>query len=82
MIKKLLKIHKYPPDGQPEAIDAVMTQCELWADNIMDQSKIITYLYKMNAFEFCYLTSKIKKRHLKQKNIHKIKRDYVNIFLT
>ena len=36
MIKKLLKIHKYPPDGQPEAIDAVMTQCELWADNIMD----------------------------------------------
>ena len=33
MIKKLLKIHKYPPDNQPEAIDAVMTQCELWADN-------------------------------------------------
>ena len=33
MIKKLLKMHKYPPDNQPEAIDAVMTQCELWADN-------------------------------------------------
>ena len=36
MIKKLLKTHKYPPDDQPEAINAVMTQCELWADNIMD----------------------------------------------
>jgi len=33
MIKKLLKTHKYPPDDQPEAIDAVMTQCELWVDN-------------------------------------------------
>ena len=32
MIKKLLKVHKYPPDNQPEAIDAVMVQCELWAD--------------------------------------------------
>ncbi len=35
MIKKLLKTHKYPPDDQPEAIEAVMTQCELWADNIL-----------------------------------------------
>jgi len=33
MIKKLLKTHRYPPDEQPEAIEAVMTQCELWADN-------------------------------------------------
>lgn len=35
MIKKLLKTHRYPPDDQPEAIEAVMTQCELWADNMM-----------------------------------------------
>lgn len=35
MIKKLLKIHRYPPDDQPEAIDAVMMQCELWADNMI-----------------------------------------------
>ncbi len=35
MIKKLLKIHRYPPDNQPEAIDAVMMQCELWADNMI-----------------------------------------------
>ena len=36
MIKKLLKTHKYPPDDQPEAIEAVMTQCELWADNLVE----------------------------------------------
>ncbi len=36
MIKKLLKKHKYPPDDIPDAIDVVMTQCELWTDNIME----------------------------------------------
>ena len=36
MIKRLLKTHKYPPDDQPEAIDAVMIQCELWADNLVE----------------------------------------------
>ena len=36
MIKKLLKTHKYPPDDQPEAIEAVMTQCELWSDNLVE----------------------------------------------
>ena len=35
MIKKLLKTYKYPPNDQPEAIEAVITQCELWVDNIM-----------------------------------------------
>jgi type I restriction enzyme R subunit len=35
MIKKLLKTHRYPPDEQPEAIEAVMVQCELWADNVL-----------------------------------------------
>ncbi|MDD6824861.1 MAG: type I restriction endonuclease subunit R [Oscillospiraceae bacterium] len=35
MIKRLLKKYKYPPDDQPEALDAVMKQCELWADNLM-----------------------------------------------
>ena len=36
MITMLLKTHKYPPDDQPEAIDAVMIQCELWADNLVE----------------------------------------------
>lgn len=36
LIKKLLKKHKYPPEGMEDAVSTVMTQCELWADNIMD----------------------------------------------
>lgn len=33
IIKKLLKAHKYPPEGMEDAVQTVMTQCELWADN-------------------------------------------------
>lgn len=32
LIKKLLKHHKYPPEGMEDAVQTVMTQCELWAD--------------------------------------------------
>lgn len=32
MIKKLLKKHKYPPEGMDDAVQTVMTQCELWTD--------------------------------------------------
>ena len=33
MIKKLLKKHRYPPEGMEDAVQTVMTQCELWTDN-------------------------------------------------
>lgn len=33
MIKKLLKKHKYPPEGMDDAVQTVMNQCELWTDN-------------------------------------------------
>ncbi len=33
MIKKLLKQHKYPPEGMEDAVQTVMMQCELWTDN-------------------------------------------------
>lgn len=33
MVKRLLKIHKYPPEGMEEAMQTVMEQCELWVDN-------------------------------------------------
>lgn len=36
MIKKLLKKHKYPPEGMEDAVQTVMTQCELWTDNVME----------------------------------------------
>lgn len=35
LIKKLLKKHKYPPEGMEDAVQTVMTQCELWTDNLM-----------------------------------------------
>ena len=46
MIKKLLKKHKYPPEGMDDAVQTVMTQCELWTDNNdmgTEQSKVIEY---------------------------------------
>lgn len=33
LIKKLLKTHRYPPEGMEDAVQTVMTQCELWTDN-------------------------------------------------
>ena len=33
LIKRLLKKHKYPPKGMEDAVQTVMTQCELWTDN-------------------------------------------------
>lgn len=33
LIKKLLKKHKYPPEGMNDAVLTVMMQCELWTDN-------------------------------------------------
>ena len=36
LIKRLLKRHKYPPDGMDDAVQTVMTQCELWTDSVME----------------------------------------------
>ena len=33
MIKRLLKKYHYPPEEAQNAIEVVMRQCELWADN-------------------------------------------------
>ena len=33
LIKRLLKKYKYPPEGMEDAMETVMTQCELWTDN-------------------------------------------------
>ncbi len=36
LIKKLLKKHKYPPEGMEDAVQTVISQCELWTDNVME----------------------------------------------
>lgn len=33
LIKRLLKKHRYPPEGMDDAVKTVMIQCELWTDN-------------------------------------------------
>lgn len=45
LIKKLLKKHKYPPEGMDDAVQTVMTQCELWTDNnnFDENHNIFTY---------------------------------------
>lgn len=32
LVKRLLKRHKYPPEGQEEALETVIRQCENWTD--------------------------------------------------
>lgn len=34
LVKRLLKRHKYPPEGMNDAIRTVMNQCEMWTDNM------------------------------------------------
>ena len=45
LIKKLLKKHKYPPEGMDDAVQTVMTQCELWTDNYNFEEKVNIYSY-------------------------------------
>lgn len=34
MVKRLLKKYKYPPEEYENAIDTVISQCEMWTDNV------------------------------------------------
>ena len=46
LIKKLLKKHKYPPEGMNDAVQTVMTQCELWTDNLDFEPEAKVYEFK------------------------------------
>ena len=32
LVKRLLRRHKYPPEGMEDAVQTVMSQCEMWTD--------------------------------------------------
>ena len=34
MVKRLLKRYKYPPEGMEDAVKTVMSQCEMWTDQM------------------------------------------------
>lgn len=50
LIKRLLKHHKYPPEGMDDAVQTVMTQCELWADNNAMENNDLEYSYNVNFY--------------------------------
>lgn len=35
LVKRLLRSHKYPPEGMDDAVQTVISQCEMWTDNVM-----------------------------------------------
>ena len=40
-VKRLLKKHKYPPEGVEDAMEIVMQQCELWTDEqVLGRSEV------------------------------------------
>ena len=43
MIKRLLKKHKYPPEGMDDVVVTVMLQCELWTDNNDMEHRVVNY---------------------------------------
>ena len=51
MIKRLLRKHKYPPEGMEDAVQTVMTQCELWTDNNEMDTDIISYSERKNQYK-------------------------------
>ena len=51
IIKKLLKKHKYPPEGMDDAVQTVITQCELWTDNYDMEEECKAYSYPMPTEE-------------------------------
>ena len=50
IVKKLLKKYKYPPEGQEDALKTVISQCELWTDNVIDfdESATLSAGYSIN----------------------------------
>lgn len=45
MVKRLLKKYKYPPEDYDFAINTVISQRELWTDNVEPQKETEIYKY-------------------------------------
>ena len=50
MIKKLLKKHRYPPEGMDDAVQTVMLQCELWTDNNDMDNRVGAYADRLHQY--------------------------------
>ena len=54
IVKKLLKKYKYPPEGQEDALKTVISQCELWTDNVADYADILPVKHASYAIDENY----------------------------
>ena len=43
LVKRLLKRHKYPPEGMDDAVQTVISQCEMWTDNFQGQDYFLRH---------------------------------------
>ena len=46
MVKRLLKKYKYPPEDYDMAISTVISQCEMWTDNMDSVPAPVVYSIK------------------------------------
>ena len=61
LVKKLLKKHRYPPEGMEDAVQTVMSQCELWADNTdMGTQEEMSYSFQAEDLKAAEDTAKFK----------------------
>lgn len=63
LIKKLLKKHKYPPEGMEDAVQNVMIQCELWTDNVSFNETNKIYSYRHHKLEDLSLVAEEKENY-------------------
>ncbi|WP_318677942.1 type I restriction endonuclease subunit R, partial [Treponema sp.] len=47
LVKRLLKKYKYPPEGQEDALNIVISQCEMWTDNVVEFEAV----YSQNSYD-------------------------------
>ena len=46
-----MKKHRYPPEGMDDAVQTVMTQCELWTDNNDMDRSAVSYSKRIYQYE-------------------------------
>ena len=49
MVKRLLKKYKYPPEGQEQALNTVMAQCNKWADDEDNFPQVVNVTINYNG---------------------------------
>ena len=51
LVKRLLKKYKYPPEGEEEAVNTVISQCEMWVDEAHNRISKLKEINKTTGSE-------------------------------